>query len=86
MRDMYTEFSPLPNVWLSTGSKEIKKLSFFATDYLLLYDGKQEDGREYNDGSGPKTGCHLVQVAKKKKGHNDAVYRLKVGDERHPKG
>lgn len=86
MRRLYTENST-PTMRSIPETEEIrKKLSSFALSYPCLYHGIQEDGGEYNDGPGPKTRCHFVQVAKKNEGHNDAVHRLKVGDERHSKG
>jgi hypothetical protein len=63
-----------------------EELAVTAFGHLLLGHRKQEDGREDNNRANPKTYRHFIHIAKKKEGHNDAIYRLKVGDKGHTKG
>ena len=63
-----------------------EKLSVSSPGDLFLSNRKQENCRQNNDGADPETGGHFVHVAKKYEGHDDAVYRLEVGDKSYPEG
>ena len=62
------------------------KLAAFSFYNLFLGNREQEDGRQDNNRADPKSGGHFIHIAKKNKGHDDTIYRLEVGDERHPEG
>lgn len=51
---------------------------------LFLSEWKKEDCRQYNERTYPKPSGHFVHVTKENEGHDYAIYRLEVGDQRHP--
>ena len=65
---------------------ERRRLSGSSLRHLLLGDRKEKDCRQNNNGTDPETHCHFVHITKEKEGHDDAVHRLEVSDERYPEG
>lgn len=62
------------------------RLSVSSLRHLFLSDRKEENCRQDNEGANPKAQGHFIHITKEKEGHDDAVYRLEIGDERYPEG